>query len=405
MFLKNFLKSFLLLIVLQSPLYVHKSLNYWLFTYSKGYCIFLLVLLILTTLVSIFIGFISFKYKDAFLKLVFSLAGIAFALFTLEFSLRFTSFNDTFALYHSWGHKKKEIFGMAPRENSNWDYADAHYNTDQFGYRVNLHYPEWHKTKKDIIFTVGGSSVFGYGLEDNQTWSHLLNEKLKETNYLVQNAGSNSYNSLQVLLRTYLELIHFKPKIIVFYQNRNDVRPEAVKNTATLINEDILFSETMTSYLKKSLPNENWIRHTILGNLIHDKLGTILLNTTNKIYPPVVDLNSERVQKANQVNGENYIRNVKTLYLICKSHNIKLILTTFIHNPNGLHPEQSYMITENNKRIREFATSENIPFVDLEKIMLQTTDPKSLFFGDGYHPNHKGAEFIGEHILKLILKF
>ena len=85
---------------------------------------------------------------------------------------------DAFSEYAAWGHKRSLLFAFEATPNHRWTNAGATYTTDRFGFRTHVRGP-WDATARTRIFTLGESSVFGYGLNDDETWPHLLEEKLR----------------------------------------------------------------------------------------------------------------------------------------------------------------------------------------------------------------------------------
>jgi len=90
--------------------------------------------------------------------------------------------------------------------------------------------PEFSKDKPDNtyrIITVGGSTTFGSGVTDENTWPRILDKKLQSIseskNIEVINAGVNGIASFNENKLIKEKLIHYKPDLIIVYDGMNDV--------------------------------------------------------------------------------------------------------------------------------------------------------------------------------------
>jgi len=76
------------------------------------------------------------------------------------------------------------------------------------------------------IFVFGGSAVWGYGVNDNETIPSFLSEYLCNKNISVDitNFGINGYVNTQSLIQLELELINNNiPNIVIFYDGLNEI--------------------------------------------------------------------------------------------------------------------------------------------------------------------------------------
>lgn len=143
------------------------------------------------------------------LSLLVALGALVFSIFTAEMVLR-VFYGDNFSSYKEWGHKKSVIFGFEAKPHHRWSAKGAVYTTDESGFRTHLPNPLWREKtdKTQRVFVLGGSSAFGYGLNDDQTWPHKLEAELERrlpaSPFLIINSANNGHNSLQALLRFYL---------------------------------------------------------------------------------------------------------------------------------------------------------------------------------------------------------
>ena len=415
-FKKAFFLHFYILGIFLLPLFFHISENLQIGPYSFLYFYFLLTLTSLFLFFCLIISYVSFLKKSLdpaykFLS-IFLIASLAF--FLLEMGLRIRN-SDNFSAYREWGHKKSLFLGFEPRPNHSWKLANASYSTDSHGFRLAPQQSSWQGATGVKIFTVGGSSTFGYGLNDEETWPYLMGHKLgaefDPALLHVVNAGVCGHNSLQVLFRYYLRVLPLKPQYIIFYENANDFSLNKLPITASLISEDILFSKSVVEYWGKRNKYKNIYIKTLLYKYYSEKIKPRLRrevcffeknkensNDKNKIVDKN-DLTSDPVFfDVLQHNGKRYIKNIETLHQICKTNQVQLILVTFIYNNEKISREAGAVLSFYNHQLRIFSQKQKVPLIDLEKNFKKMSQKEKYFSEDHYHPSKEGAKYIAEQI-------
>ena len=85
------------------------------------------------------------------------------------------------------------------------------------------------------IFTVGGSTTFGVGAQDSETWpAHLqqiINEKIMGKKIEVINAGIEAASTEQEYILIKNKLLYFDPDLIIMYDGINDFSQSETKKT------------------------------------------------------------------------------------------------------------------------------------------------------------------------------
>lgn len=277
-FLRSFLFTFLPLALLLLPLFFHTSASPQIGTYSLAYFRLLAVISGSALAVSVAVSLLCVwraSLRPAYV-VVSLLFGLVIAVALVETFLRFTPANDAFAWYRSWGQQRALFYGYEQAPNHTFRLAGATCSTDRHGFRTHLRDVNWERAPGQRLFVMGGSSAFGYSLEDNETWPHLLEGWLREdSNHAtvqVINAGNLGHNSTQCLLRFYLRILHHKPDYLLFYESLNDVDPGERSPTSIWITENVLFSETMSSYLNRSYADKTWYSRTLLAYNINKEI-------------------------------------------------------------------------------------------------------------------------------------
>ena len=106
-----------------------------------------------------------------------------------------------------------------------------------------------YNSNKYRILVLGDSMTFGYGVENNETYSKILEKKLKEEGeYEVINAGITGYNTNQELAFLDIEGWKYSPDLIIVGFMLNDV--------VTNYYDDSIFALENGELFKKYSPNE-----------------------------------------------------------------------------------------------------------------------------------------------------
>ncbi|NQU42354.1 SGNH/GDSL hydrolase family protein [bacterium] len=346
--------------------------------------------------------------KPAFAVVVLSACAVA-GFLSLEVFLHFSQ-SDQFSYYKKWGQKRSLFLAYEARPNHAWEIEGGSYSTDRHGFRTNVSEPNWDQKSGPRLFALGGSSTFGWGLDNDETWEHVLQALLRRSprrgDLSVINGASIGHNSLQVLLRFYLQILPLRPTYALLYENRNDIGRERFEPNSALINEEILFAANFNDYLSQIRPKMNFYARTYTGYLFENKIWPLLHRivcrraTAGPRPDPTALTNDE--QDTIRHNGERYLQNIITLSDICKRRGVTLIIATFIHNDVGFSLFGNASVRHYNDLLRDIAQSEELPLVDLAREFESVPDKESYFFKDHYHPNEKGARYLAEELAEAL---
>ncbi|MBW2989051.1 hypothetical protein KY358_01900 [Candidatus Woesearchaeota archaeon] len=192
------------------------------------------------------------RLKKLMPNILLAMFSILVCVLILEAFLRITmQMPDSCSLY-----KKDDI--LVYKNRANLDYTsttkefEVNYHTNDFGLRE---YSDYRYKKKEGIrvLTVGDSFTFGIGLDHEDTFQKLLEQKLKnnDINASVINAGVSGYGSKQALELLRLELKAYQPDLVIFSFYNNDVNDDMIYDSFT-VEEGCLIKKDMGS-LKKNL--------------------------------------------------------------------------------------------------------------------------------------------------------
>ena len=154
---------------------------------------------------------------------------------------RQTMIYDSYQLYRGKPNIKKI---QVSREDGRFYYHVTH---NSYGMRT----PEFKQEKNAFrILTVGDSTTWGYGVEDDETWPYQLQQYLDPscTKIEVINAGVVGYSAFQVYRYLKREGMKLKPDIVLVTTGFNDASATEFHDT-----EDIHYSVGYTQKLLKIL--------------------------------------------------------------------------------------------------------------------------------------------------------
>ncbi len=394
------------------PLFFHQSSVPWVGPYSLGYFAVLAVLPVFVFVISLAAA--SGCARKNSLRPAYSvLTGLlilAVSAGTADFALGFW-YRDSFASYRFWGHKKSAIFGFEAAENYRWKAANAEYSTDAHGFRTHVPDPDWDKKEGLRIFVMGGSSVFGYGLNDDQTWAALLEPALKTAmgrkDLFVINAGNNGHNSLQTLMRFYLRVLPLKPEWVVYYENVNDIVQSVLMEKKTSdpiwIQDNVLFTSTMREYLALEKKRQNFYERTLIGYFLKQQIRRLHNSYLKRRYeknPPAAEPLTPKLYELQEKNAARFEKNVRTLIQLARLNKVNIILTTFLYDSERMDLFSRSSIAKQNEILKRLAQEEKVPLVDLSAGFENVEDKAGYFYADHYHPNPKGAAYIAGELGK-----
>ncbi len=391
------------LLLLFLPLFVHRSADPVVGPYGRGYLTALVVGAAAVVAVTLLVGWACRRARSLFpaFALVLAVAGVVVAGLVAELALTTRlRREDAFAEYRAWGHKRSLLFAFEAAPNNRWTNVGATYSTDAHGFRTHVRGPWDAATTR--IFTVGESSVFGYGLNDDETWPHLLEEQLRaklgDPSLAVVNAGNNGHTSIQTLFRFYAKVVPEKPTHVIVYLGPNDIYGSGPDKL--LITEDILFSGSVAEYWAAETAGTNLYARSLLFYALQRAVPALAPRTRRAaLVPADAPVGSVWGQPEADAIAGRFIANVRTLCLVARAHGIEPVLVTFMHDlPAGV-PFPPLALRTANARLRALAAERQVKLFDMEEALRAVSDAKDgYFFADHYHPSRKGAALIATTI-------
>jgi lysophospholipase L1-like esterase len=335
---------------------------------------------------------------------------------------------------NSWWIKESQQ--LIPRYHPFLGYIFRGVNTpnihiDTSGIRTTTDNPSETKNTFKKIFLFGGSSMFGYGVKDNETIPSFLARKLNSPTpqFMVVNYGQVGYNSNQELLYFLLQLKNKNiPDLAIFYDGCNEItlakespadhldnivhEEQYAKNGTAIRSSFQLQTEKNTTLINKPLLQNVFQFLSVYIKLIHypnkfvSLLSSIFRHIPNQLAP------TDQLAKENTIRlmVENYSLNINMIDTLSKQYNFKYIP---VWQPLGTNKkltdteanDTEILTTPDNAVLAASVSSllakASIPhFVNFASIF-ENYSSSTLFF-DSCHVNQEGNSIVAERMAQLI---
>ncbi len=260
--------------------------------------------------------------------------------------------------------KNKKI-GIEHKKNIEGTYMGAKVILDENGFRIKNN----KKKSNNKIIMLGDSMTFGWGA--NETFSDLLNEKLR--NHEILNAGIGNTNTIM--------------QISNFFENFSNK-----------YNYDMIVLNFFINDFESVIINKpNFLqKYSYFYTFLNNKLNTVFIKFKIK----------EDWEKFYSKNYSNKEIREETLNLInklnkyCLKNNIKFV----IHNIPELRDLDDYKFKKETLIIKDFATKNNIIFIDSHDALKMYNEESLWVTKLDPHANDKAHEIISNYLYKNIKK-
>ena len=319
-----------------------------------------------------------------------------------EFSFLTCNFEDADTLQYDFLEKKvmcndllKIIYDQEPvltiKPNQHYDTI----NINNLGFRGE----ELQNNENYKIFVVGGSTIFGTGVYDDETIPYILDNKfLKNDKIEVINAGIPSINSNEELFHIKNTIFQLNPDLIIIYDGNNEI---SFDNTVFKINDsdekEIGFSDF-----------QEFFRTPVI---VYRYIMIPISNSVETSDIVLEDLDSFNKEKSDEIS-EKWVSNMQEFCNFTKTNKIESIV---ILQPSLIHGEKKLSEFEKTIELEDYELykktfskmQKNISkfnectlSVDFSNIFRDVSD--GIYF-DHVHLNKIGNEIVAEKIYDLIL--
>ena len=235
------------------------------------------------------------------------------------------------------------------------------------------------------IISLGESTTFGTWVNQDQTYSAVLQELLKDVGgrpFRVINAGIPGYSLLQGYFYLERRGIDLNPDAVMVYFGYNDFllvgflgKRDGMSTGKTQgLNDWELFKQRQTLSWKISY----WLAQR--SNLVR----AVLSSLHKKVQPESIKANPHK-QRVPRKHREMLL---KMFQNYCEERDIEFIIVVPWYQAFKKHIAL----------LRKFAEQNNVSIVDLPKAIQIPPKQKKKYFVDTIHPNRKGHRLIAEAI-------
>lgn len=247
------------------------------------------------------------------------------------------------------------------------------------------------------ILSLGESTTFGAGVENNATYSAILESLLNADGptrrYRVINAGVSAYTSFQSL--KYLELrgLELEPDLVLFYHEMNDSLPSAVREsgrgelTLQFTDPELYRSRKQQFFLQ--LVSYSAIVRSVGCWMARRKINRWQRNhsqwESNVVPqtkpPPISTPDGEKeLELPPRLTSAQRTETLQNLAALCRDHGIRLLI---------IHP--AYRDSRPHEcELTHFCREHQVPMLEAFDILHPDGEPADALFHDPYHPNRLG---------------
>ncbi len=250
-------------------------------------------------------------------------------------------------------------------------------STDANGLRAPLH-PQEKSGTTFRIMTLGCSTTFGWGVNDEETYPYLLEQNLKADGHNIEviNGGQPGYTSFQGLWLWQKELAAYKPDLVIFGYIVQDSR-------------SVAYSDSSQAVLQG---NQDFLKRNILYNF---HLYVLLENWINAYRMQAKDKPTEG--GVFRVSPEEYVDNIRQFKANTDAIGAKLMLFGY--------PLEREGYTGTHRRILHAASDKlGLPLYDPQPDFETYSAQETLYFPqDRGHANAAGNAKIADGVMQFLV--
>jgi len=260
------------------------------------------------------------------------------------------------------------------------------------------------------IACLGGSTTFGTGVTDTDSWPYLLQQRLGSA-YKVYNLGVPGYSTLEAMVQLTTTVQHIKPDIVIIYQGWNDINKYH--------SEDLAYD-----YYYHGMQQKRRLRVTysdeeyFYKKFFFYKLYLKAAHLSEQLSSSEQDQDSLAIYDSNDPFVDQlYVQNLKTIEALCHHINVQAIYIPQVldlhfyqtterksqpwspHISNAAMPD---LINRFNAILSETITKDGAAVV-LDSILLSHNWQPKHFVDEGHFSREGGDLFIDILIQKGII--
>ena len=258
------------------------------------------------------------------------------------------------------------IYGYAPKENQiKQRLKGAKISINELGLRTSK---SWKNNNKKKIIFFGDSITYGGSyIDDSETFSNIVCEKLKK--YMCGNAGVNAYSIINMVMRSKYDKRINNADIYIFTVAPGDFyREYAGSNTAHFyLNNNNFFLPATTEAISYIATKYD------INNFISKKDDTKIYNNKKELIDHSIELLNDELNRLKNLNKE-----VKIIYTVEKKDK------------------------KSEKKINKYILNELLKLNLNNFYSLEKTLNNDKYFYDNIHYNREGHKVVAEKIISIL---
>ncbi len=347
------------------------------------------------------------KSKELFKNILILIATIVIFLIILEIAIRIFVPEP---IYPMGLKTKDDLLGFKLTPNFTGRDKEPGFDVTIKTNSLGLRNPEIGEKTEKRILVLGDSVVYGYGVENNETFPYIMNDL---TDYEVINAGVTAYSTKQELDYLKRDGIKLQPDIVILtFFIGNDFTDNLLRDENSTVKKESSWFTNLKTNIRKYYKTYPFVMDRLkkiyfIRNFL---VKTGLASNEESYQYQVYNVNYSEELEQGKIITFNYISQASNF---CKENNIKFILLLVpsryqvyddawesLLKYNNFKPEE-HSRDKPNQILIEFAVENNIIYIDMLDYL---EEQKEQFYleNDVAHFNPQGHIFIAEKLAENI---
>ena len=278
------------------------------------------------------------------------------------------------------------------------------------------------------ILSIGDSFTYGWGVNDDETFSKILEKKINRDSVAVLNAGASGAGTDYALKFFQVRGKEISPKVVLYFYYENDRVDNLENRYFTIENDSIItkpFNEAsnLNAIQKNKLADSkvyNWFSsHSHLFSMIRTQVGIMWnkkvkqenqqITNQNQAKTPETATKTSTTPKAEQVSvaKDEFYPTYK--YLKALAENVEKsgakFYTFYIPSNTSIAEFQKSGTMKQEKAIVDFCNANHIRVFSFKDAIMKNKDPfKAYYFPTDLHWNKAGNKVAGEYLYEVLNK-
>ena len=269
--------------------------------------------------------------------------------------------------------------------------------------------PQKRDKNDKVLISYGGSTTYGYNINQKETWPYLLNKKICDLNSseeicndLVLNAGHIMWSIGHIYIKAKRDIPIIKPDYIIIYSGINEysnylhLKKNSKKDIDKMI-ENQNYGTVTQAY--------NWwfIRYNSIFLKILNYYG---INPLKRIIQKYSNIDEQEIYKIAEKDYDkiykNYIEVLKKIITFSNKNGAKVI---YVSQISGIDTKKNIFLTSFSQKATKEVKSLGVTVIDSMDLIKTYDENKAELFSDsGVHFSKYGSELFADFLIQSISK-